>query len=443
MPLRLFGSLFWRTFALIGVLLALSLAAWYLVVRQSDNAPRALQAAQQLQTMINLTRAALVHSDAPRRTALLAELQEREGIQVFPRHASDQVLPLAGDRFNELLQTEVRALLGRGTTYASSVNGREGLWVSFDIGQQDYWLLAPAERFERPLGVGWLVWGAAALALSLLGAIAITRLINRPLKQISYAASRIREGDFSQELTEQSGTEEIRALNAGFNRMARTLEKVDAERGIMLAGISHDLRTPLTRLRLEIELSVQDPLARENMIREIEAVDAIINKFLDYARPSTAQLEPVAIKPLMEDIVANYRNDDNVRLFGKKIPECSVLAERTELRRALVNIIENARRYGRSANSQRAEVEVSVRLADERVAIELRDRGPGVRPEDIPNLTRPFYRGDAARTQVKGTGLGLAIVDKVVEHMGGRLRIANAEGGGLSVRIELRRAPGT
>ena len=120
--------------------------------------------------------------------------------------------------------------------------------------------------------------------------MAIARLINRPLQQLSFAASRIRDGDLDSRLDENTLTSEIREVNRGFNRMARELARVEEDRAVMLAGISHDLRTPLARLRLETEMSVADEEAKRNMALDIDQLDAIIDKFMDYARPGETQL---------------------------------------------------------------------------------------------------------------------------------------------------------
>jgi two-component system, OmpR family, osmolarity sensor histidine kinase EnvZ len=402
--------------------------------------PRAKQAAGHVQTIVNITRAALVTTDAIMRPALLAELKARERIQIDPREPNDKIEPLPDTGFYGLFQTETGALLGSQTSYASSVNGIKGLWLSFPINAENYWLQLPSDRFNPIEGSKWLTWAAAALALSILGAIAITSFINRPLKELSYAASRIREGDFSQELGEEAGTQEIRELNRGFNRMARSLEKFDQDRSVMLAGISHDLRTPLTRLRLETELSVVDPVSRDAMIGDIEQVDEIIGKFLEYARPATTTGESVNLRSLIENVEAAYRGDKEIGLYVQRTHNPQVKADPVELRRVLVNLIENSRRYGKVAGTDKADIDIVVRTSNSRVQIDVRDHGPGVAEELLSSLTRPFFRGDAARTEVKGTGLGLAIVEKVIERMEGRFVLSNAEGGGLLARIELKRA---
>jgi two-component system osmolarity sensor histidine kinase EnvZ len=184
--------------------------------------------------------------------------------------------------------------LGNGTVLASSVNGQPGLWIGFVINGDNYWFQTDQERFNLAGSKTWIAWLVVAAALSLAGAALIAGLINRPLKELSFAASRVREGDFdASRLDENVPTGEIREVNIGFNRMAQRLAKVEQDRAVMLAGISHDLRTPLARLRLETEMSVADLDARAHMAADIAQLDAIIGKLLDYARPEKEKLVPV------------------------------------------------------------------------------------------------------------------------------------------------------
>jgi len=156
-------------------------------------------------------------------------------------------LPLA-----QRLTIELTQRLGPGTIVASHVNGESGLWVGFTINGDPNWLLLDPSRLTMAGGGTWLIWLATAVVLSLAGAAMIARLINRPLKQLSRATNRVRRGDFAASmLDERAVTSEVREVNIGFNRMAQMLAKLDQDRAVMLAGISHDLRTPLARLRLE------------------------------------------------------------------------------------------------------------------------------------------------------------------------------------------------
>jgi two-component system osmolarity sensor histidine kinase EnvZ len=290
-------------------------------------------------------------------------------------------------------------------------------------------------------GDTWFVWIGIALLATALGSVGIARLINRPLKQLSFAASRIREGDLDSRLDENTLTSEIREVNMGFNRMARELAKVEEDRAVMLAGISHDLRTPLARLRLETEMSVVDEEAKTNMVMDIDQLDAIIDKFMDYARPGDTQLYPVLLSALIDREAATFRDPSQIRIQSRVAIDLCVLADETELGRVFSNLFENARRYGGTASTGVADVSVSYARSGPWVIVAVRDRGPGVPPAKLPQLTTPFFRGDAARTAATGAGLGLAIVEKSLQRMGGHLEIANAPDGGFVVRLRLRRAP--
>ena len=270
-------NLFWRTFFFLALLLFGSMVAWLHTFRTLETEPRAVQSAQQLATVVNLTRTALRYSDSIARVSLIKLLAEEEKVRITPREPKDTFEPFISDEFGERIAQEIKARLGQGTVVASKVNGQPGLWIGFVIDGDSYWLLTDASRLGPSRTSTWAIWLVAAGALSLTGAAVIARLINQPLKQLSFAAGRMRDGDFdASRLDEQVSTSEVREVNIGFNRMAAQLSKIEQERAVMLAGISHDLRTPLARLRLETELSVADLDAREHMAADITQLDAII-----------------------------------------------------------------------------------------------------------------------------------------------------------------------
>jgi two-component system osmolarity sensor histidine kinase EnvZ len=229
-------------------------------------------------------------------------------------------------------------------------------------------------------------------------------------------------------------------VNIGFNRMARELAKVEADRAVMLAGISHDLRTPLARLRLETEMSVQDEEAKRNMALDIDQLDGIIDKFMDYARPGEVRLVPVHVSSLVEREMAAFRDPSEIQIVSRVAIDTKVLADATELGRVFQNLFENARRYGRSSSTGIARVLVSYARSGPWVILSVRDYGPGVDPAKLGQLTTPFFRGDSARTAATGAGLGLAIVDKAIQRMGGTFELSNADDGGLMVVMRLKRA---
>ena len=361
-------------------------------------------------------------------------------IRVTPREPGDKFTLLDSTALGNRLTHELTQRLGPDTIVAQNVNGENGLWVGFNINGDPNWLLMDRSRFSPAGGRTWLIWLITAGALSLAGAAAIARLINRPLKQLSYAANRVRDGDFAaSRLDEEAVTSEIREVNIGFNRMAQKLAKLEQDRAVMLAGISHDLRTPLARLRLETEMSVNDEVAREHMVADIVQLDATIDKFLDYARPDHVTLTPVNLHAVISSCVYAVQDHRELQITMQVPEDLNVLADEVELARVISNLLENARRYGKTPETGIAVVDVAAKSRGEWVLLKVRDHGMGVAPETLPNLIKPFFRGDAARTAATGAGLGLAIVDKTVQRMGGIFALANTTSGGLAAHIKLQK----
>ena len=437
-------SLFWRTFLLLSVLLVSSTFGWYQLFRTLEYEPRVIANARQIASLVNLSRAALIHSDAIARVSLIKTMADQEKVRILPREPGDKFTAFAQNELERHISRELVARLGAGTVVAGSVNGETGLWVGFSIEGDSYWLLMDRSRVGALLGgPTWVLWLATLGALSVIGAAVLARLINRPLKQLSIAAAHVREGNYQQSrLDENALSTEVREVNIGFNRMADQLSQIEQDRAEMLAGISHDLRTPLARLRLETEMSVPDAEAREHMAADITQVDAIIGKFLDYARPDTAALEKLPLAELVQAWVQPFAVHEDMRVEVNINPRYRVIGDEIELSRVLSNLLENARRYGRSPEDGITRVRIAATAHDGWVMLRVRDQGPGVPPEQLPLLTRPFFRGDAARTSATGAGLGLSIVAKMIENMGGSMQLANNPSGGLMVLIHLRRAEG-
>ena len=434
-------GLFGRTFFLLAALLLVSILAWLQTLRVFELEPRAVQTAQQIASIVNLSRAALIHSDSIARISLIKTMTEQEAVRILPREPDDRFEPFPDDALGQRMTQELASRLGPDTVVATSVNDEPGLWIGFTIDEDGYWMLTDPTRLNPPVGQAWIIWLVIATALSLAGAALIAGLINRPLRDLSVAASRVREGDFSAGFLDESvATSEIREVNVEFNRMARKLAQIEQDRVIMLASISHDLRTPLSRLRLEVELSVTDEDARDQMAADIDQANAIINKFLDYARPDQDTLVPINLADVIYRCVYALKDASDIRLAIEVPADLKVMADEVDLIRAIANLLENARRYGKSPLADSAEVEVVAVANGTRVAIEVRDRGPGVSPVNLPLLTKAFFRGDSARTAATGAGLGLAIVEKNIQRMGGSLLLRNRAAGGLLARITLNRA---
>ena len=436
-------SLFWRTFFMLALLLLGSSVGWYQMFRTLEYEPRVIDNARQIASLVNLSRAALIHSDAIARVSLIKTLAEQEKVRILPREPGDRFDLFNHTELERRMSAEIMARLGPGTVVASRVNDEAGLWVGFQIDGDSYWLLTDRSRVGALLGgSAWLLWLAMLGMVSLVGAALLARFINRPLRQLSIAAARVRGGDYLQgRLDENARSAEIREVNVGFNRMADQLSKIEQDRAEMLAGISHDLRTPLARLRLETEMSVPDAEARDHMVADIEQVDTIIDKFLDYARPDHVTLQALPLAKLADAAAAPFTLRDDMQVQIDIPPELRVMGDDVELSRVLGNLLENARRYGQTPGTGVTRVRIAATVRDQWVTLRVRDHGPGVAPDVLPSLTRPFFRGDSARTAATGAGLGLAIVAKMVQNMGGSLDLSNSPSGGLMAVIRLQQAP--
>ncbi len=442
---RLFDGLstrlYWRTFALIALLVWLSISAWFQAFRLLQRTDQVRYIAREVVTVVDLAQLAMHHAGAEGRAALLADLARNHEIALLPHAPGDQWVPARNSDFARRLVADVHSRAPQRLLFADRVNGQSGMWVGFDVDQAPYWLRLRRSRLASSLEQTWVIGGLLATLLAMVGAAVIAGFVSRPLRDLGLAIARVRGGDFSQQLDEEAGAAELREVNRGFNRMARALQEFEQDRALMLAGISHDIRTPLARLRLEAELSVPDPQARDDIISDIEQADAIISKFMEYASTAQPARERVDLADLVSKLAADYAKHGDIVIRQPQHDDAPVLADPLELQRVLVNVIENARKYGRTPGTQRTEIDADfVRRGDE-IVLSLRDHGKGVPPEQLPLLTRPFFRGDQARTADRGAGLGLAIADKTLARMGGGLQLSNAPGGGLVLRIRLPRDP--
>jgi two-component system osmolarity sensor histidine kinase EnvZ len=432
-------GLFWRTFLLILLLLAASSAAWLQSFRLFEREPRAQQLAAQITSIVNITRSALLYSDPIVRLALLADLADNQGIRIVPLEKTDDIRPFSDSPVVTRASEHVLEALGPRTRLASEVNGVPGIWVSFAIDADEYWVVIDRDPLARDFGTRWIGWAVIAAIASLLAAAAITRVVNRPLARLSEAAGELGAGRLPERLPE-TGPAEIATVNASFNRMVADLAQSERDRAVLLAGISHDLRTPLTRMRLEVEVSELPQEARGHIVADLEQMDQVVAQFLDYARSQpTRPKADVDLSSLLEQALQASRLDGDATVRLERRIEAGVHVDglAVELSRSLANLLTNADRYGRDPDSGRLELSVALRTGEGEAVIEVADHGPGIAAGQADQLTRPFVRGDSARSGVPGAGLGLAIVERIARLHGGRLALAANEPAGLRVTLRL------
>ena len=422
-------SLFWRTFLLIVGLVAGSSWVALQIYQFFESDRYARQAARELVSIVNTTRSALVYSDPSRRRGLLLELIDAEGIRVVPREPTDQIQGFPPRPLVERTASYVAERLGADTQVVNAVNGVFGVWISFSIDDDGYWVYIERNPFNSALNSTWIGWSAAAVLLALLVAVAITRLVNRPLSKLSAAARALGAGRVPAPLPED-GPAELRTVNRNFNRMVSDLEQLARDRAVLLAGISHDLRTPLARLRLEIEINPLPDETRHAMSADIEQMDAIVGQFLDYARPASTQpFVGVDLSTLMADAVTRLQASAPGAAAGERTIDCAIApgvvvdGNPTELLRAVDNLLTNAARYGHDPDDGVLRLRVEVAREGRQALVTIADQGPGIAADEIERVLRPFERGDAARSGSNGSGLGLAIIDRVASRHGGTLSL--------------------
>ena len=426
------SGLFWRTFFFLTTAIFTSLVTWFFTFQISEEKPHAQQIASQLLSVVTITRAALVHSAADKRQELLFDLASDDGVRIYSKEDTDVIEPSPEGLYMPELQRIVRAKLGGETRFSRRVNGIDGFWVSFQIDDDDYWIVFDQERFSTASNLRWISWSALILIMSILAAMVITRLVNQPLARLSQAALAITEGRSVRALPE-TGIAEIRETNRSFNQMAQELARIDSDRTIILAGISHDLRTPLARMQLEVELAHLSESAQQGMQSDLAQMDAIIGQFLDFAKPMDAtRISTVNLSETLESVALSAQRLPDVRIKYFVAENLIISGNAIEITRLINNLIENARRYGKTADKPYAEITLVCKKQERnklsRIVLQLSDNGNGVPEEDTERLLRPFTRVDSARSQANGAGLGLAIVHRIVQQHRATMRLVNRNG---------------
>lgn len=424
-------TLLGRTALLFALLIILSQVAWFGIVRLLFIPPLRAAHTNPIVSTIVMARTALASLPPEQRQPFLDALGEGGSLRIVPDSSPQAAFPTASENLPRDLLLNLRQTLGNAVIVKSQP-GTHDLWIRFPAGGQDYWLVAPRGRFHTPFPLDLLVWVALGVVIATLGAWLVLFRLNRQLHRVLEAARDLGRGKTPPQLPE-TGPEEIRDLSRGFNQMADALQKLDAARRLMLAGISHDLRTPLTRLRIGIELlnDKVEPALSHGMIHDIEDMDSILMQFLDYARDGSEEAPQFAdFNQIVFDVCHRYRvAGSHIQTDLDALP--GFVFRKLAVRRLISNLVDNAVRHG----GDKIEVHTHERHGD--VVLEVMDRGPGLRRMDPGEVIKPFVREDSARGRHMGAGLGLAIADRIVKMHRGRLSIGNRDGGGVQVAVEI------
>jgi two-component system, OmpR family, osmolarity sensor histidine kinase EnvZ len=430
-PRSLFGRLALLLLAVVAIALATTIAVF-----RHDRAALLERAFSDTKiAQLQAVRAALESSDAAERRETVRRIGRDFGVRIIPENER----PLLGPGAPMLPQMEelearLREQLGPGTQVRTAP-GRGLLFVRVEATDAGYWIGFPLPPRPRVADEPWrpILWSLTLAGVLFLAAFGFARYLARPLRELNSAVERVGRGESPPPLPE-SGPSEIANLNRGVNRMAANLRQLEQDRALLLAGVSHDLRTPLARLRLGIEMRTRDEATTAGMVADIDEMDRIIGQFLEFARTDRdATLEPSDAVAIVAGCVERYaRAGRDVRYDARALSPIPLRP--TAFSRLVTNLIDNALAYGAPP------VEVSTTLAEGKFVLDVADRGPGIAPDDVERLKQPFTRASSSRTNaggVAGAGLGLAIVERIARLHGGTLDLLQRDGGGTIARVAI------
>lgn len=426
-------SLYFRTALTLALAFIVFQVAAFWVVYRTLIVPVAERSADDLAGLIVLSAQTWVELPPETRAAFEQELARRHGLRLT---TIDVGATAAAPRFP--FRRAIEAALSRRTGQAVTLKGVPGVdaaWLDTPVGGRMLHVGFFPDRYavKPPLAAVALV--SLGAFLTLLTALLLVRRITVPLARAARAASQVGAGELPEPLPE-TGPAELAELARRFNRMATEVRELLDNRTTLLAGISHDLRTPMTRLQLNLELLRDDPKpARiDRALVDLDDMNRLIAGYLELAR--TTRPEP-ATRFDLAALLAELAREAKVEWPAK--PPCWIMAGALAVRQIVSNLIGNARRYGGASP-----IELELDCGKEAVRVWVRDRGPGIPEGQMERVFRPFYRLEESRSQATGgTGLGLAIVRQLAASNGWKVVLANRPGGGLSALLEITRVAST
>ncbi len=416
------SSTFGQTALLIGILLFINQLVSYLSITHYFISPSYQQINQLISNQVNSFFLYDLDELAPEQKW---QLQQTTGIR-FHDEVSAVHAGLTNATYYEFMSDQISEQLGQRTDIRVNTENEYVVWIK-PPKRPDLWISIPLdganEKSLSPLTMYFIVIGA----LSVTGGWLFVRRLNRPLQALQQAAREVGRGQFPKPLP-LDGSSEIIAVTEAFNKMSMGIKQLESDRIIMTAGISHDLRTPLTRIRLASEMlpSEQD-WVKDGIEHDIDDLNCIIDQFIDYARQDQQErFEYADINELIHELVSarSIQTDHNIEMKLDNIPRIKL--RKVGVKRVIENLIENAFRYG----SNNVVISTSLSLKNKFIVCNIRDYGKGIEEAKIDQMFNPFTQGDQARGS-SGSGLGLAIAKRIIESHGGEMRFKNHPDGGL------------
>ncbi len=344
--------------------------------------------------------------------------------EIFPTTSAER-------RFSPMdrsLRRELKSVFGNNNYWFNTFKFKNAVEIKIRSGNDVIEFLVPKEMVSTSSVRLFVLWTTLPSLLLVIIALIFLKNQTKPLVKLAKAAERFGKGDYVNDFR-ASGSQEIRKAAFEFDRMAKRINRHLNQRAEMLSGISHDLRTPLTRLKLQLALLKQKEIS-EKMSKDIDEMEKMLNDYLQFAKTQTIETTTTVNvnfllssikKDLINDKIFFNENNVNVELEGRPIA----------LKRSFENIIQNGLSYGEK-------VFINIEKGNKRVLIYIEDDGPGIPEDQYKNVFKPFFRLDKSRSlNQSGVGLGLAIVEDIINSHGGNIQLGKSKQGGLQVKISL------
>ena len=325
------------------------------------------------------------------------------------------------------LRRELKSAFGNSNYWFSTSKFKNAVEIKIKSKNEIIEFLVPKEMVSASSVRLFLLWTTLPSVVLIVIALIFLKNQTRPLVRLAKAAERFGKGDYVNDFR-PSGAQEIRKAAYEFDRMAKRINRHLNQRSEMLSGISHDLRTPLTRLKLQLAMLKQKDLS-QNMSKDIDEMEKMLNDYLQYAKTQSQENTTIVNLNEMFLEISKSTKTERVKILGHD--QIVVNGRSLALKRCFENLIQNGLTYGNNVN-------VNFKKGNNRISILIEDDGPGIPEDQYKNVFKPFYRLDKSRSLNKsGVGLGLAIVEDIINSHGGNIQLGKSKLNGLLVRISL------
>ena len=326
------------------------------------------------------------------------------------------------------LRRELKSVFGNNNYWFNTSKFKNAVEIKIKSGNEVIEFLVPKEMVSTSSIRLFVLWTTLPSIVLIIIALIFLKNQTKPLVKLAKAAERFGKGDYVNDFR-ASGSQEIRKASFEFDRMAKRINRHLNQRAEMLSGISHDLRTPLTRLKLQLAMLKQKDVST-NMSKDIDEMEKMLNDYLQFAK-TQSQESTVTIN--LNNLFNSIKNDsNNNKIYFEDSDDIVELKGRPiALKRSFENIIQNGLKYGKN-------VYIEVQKGNNRALVFINDDGPGIPEDQHKNVFKPFFRLDKSRSlNQSGVGLGLAIVEDIINSHGGNIQLSRSKYNGLQVKVSL------